>query len=67
MFCGSSEGVRSAYARAAEALKDAADLTSRLRATLHTGLDAMAQDGRLSLMLEETVAAAVRRNREMGA
>jgi AcrR family transcriptional regulator len=29
-------------ARAAEALKDAADLTSRLRATLHTGLDAMA-------------------------
>lgn len=31
------------------------------------GLDALAKDGRLSVMLEETVAAAVRRNREMGA
>jgi len=31
------------------------------------GLDAMARDGRLTRMLEETVAAAVRRNREMGA
>ena len=31
------------------------------------GLEAMAQDGRLSAMLNETVAAAVRRNREMGA
>jgi len=30
------------------------------------GLDAMDRDGRLSVMLEETVAAAVRRNREMG-
>jgi AcrR family transcriptional regulator len=29
-------------ARAAEALKDATDLTSRLKATLHAGLDAMA-------------------------
>lgn len=31
------------------------------------GLEAMARDGRLSAMLNETVAAAVRRNREMGA
>jgi pyrroline-5-carboxylate reductase len=31
------------------------------------GLDAMAKDGRLTAMLDETVAAAVRRNREMGA
>ena len=31
------------------------------------GLDAMAKDGRLTTMLDETVAAAVRRNREMGA
>jgi pyrroline-5-carboxylate reductase len=30
------------------------------------GLDAMAKDGRLTAMLDETVAAAVRRNREMG-
>lgn len=30
------------------------------------GLDAMAKDGRLTAMLNETVAAAVRRNREMG-
>jgi pyrroline-5-carboxylate reductase len=30
------------------------------------GLDAMAKDGRLTAMLNETVAAAVKRNREMG-
>jgi pyrroline-5-carboxylate reductase len=30
------------------------------------GLDAMAKDGRLTAMLDETVAAAVKRNREMG-
>jgi pyrroline-5-carboxylate reductase len=30
------------------------------------GLDALDRDGRLATMLEETVAAAVRRNREMG-
>ena len=30
------------------------------------GLDAMAKDGRLAAMLDETVAAAVKRNREMG-
>ena len=31
------------------------------------GLEAMARDGRLTAMLNDTVAAAVRRNREMGA
>lgn len=31
------------------------------------GLEALAKDGRLTVMLNETVAAAVRRNREMGA
>ncbi len=63
---------RATLRSAAESMGDDAldDLIGRIASpggSTRAGLDALAGDGRLSLMLQETVAAAVRRNREMGA